>query len=82
LAAAGVGDLDRVEQLANRGANERDRVLHRGRAQHRRRVEDLLYSTRDQPQVGQRDGIATLDLRTGALDQRWQGEAENVAAPV
>ena len=51
LGSLRVRKLDRIEQLANRTANERRRVLHRRGAEHRRRVEDLLDLPADQAKL-------------------------------
>src|SRR5712692_10735517 len=52
LGSLRVRNLDRIEQLANRTANQRRRVLHRRGAEHRRRVEDLLDLPADQAKLG------------------------------
>ena len=43
---------DGVDQLAHRGADQRDRVLDRRRAEHRRGVDDLLDRALQQPELG------------------------------
>jgi hypothetical protein len=48
----GIGSPDCVDQLADRGAHQRRRVLDRRRSQHRRRVEDLLRLTGEQAELG------------------------------
>ena len=45
---------DRVDQLADAGADQRDRVLDRGGAEHRRGVDDLLDIALQQPELGRR----------------------------
>ena len=42
---------DRIDQLANRSSDQRDRVLDCSGAEHRCGIEDLLHRLRDQPQL-------------------------------
>ena len=74
---ARVQRADGVDELADRGADERDRVLDRGRAEHRRRIDDLLDRALQQPELGgqlqralKHDPLLAVQQQPGAeLDQ-------------
>ena len=72
----GVRTLDRVEQLANTGADERDRVLHRGGAQHRRRVEDLLDRSAEQAKLARQLERALEDDPLLAVQKQTRPELD------
>ena len=55
---------DRVDQLLDPVANEPDRVLRRGRAQHRRRVNDLLACASNIPNSSARRNVFSSARRS------------------
>src|SRR5712692_6733413 len=81
LGSLRVRNLDRIQQLANRTANQRRRVLHRRRSQDRRRVEDLLRPTGDQPELG-RELERTLEHEPLLAVEQQPGTKANQARRV